>query len=200
MQDFRQEIKIYIANEMAALTRLDISALNNALNVIADAYAREADIYIFGNGGSAATASHYANDFNKGISEKTGKKFRMHCLCDNFATVMAIANDISYDEVFRFQLQGVLRKGDLVIGISGSGNSQNVLNAIEYAKNMGVSTIGITGYDGGKLRAMTDYHMDTMVDDMQVTEDIHMIFDHMMYRVLGEALQKEHNSATKNQT
>ena len=188
MKDFTSDIKAYRQREIDVLNALDLAAISEAMNVIVDAFHRDANIYICGNGGSAATASHYANDFNKGISEHKEKKFRMRCLCDNFATVMAIANDISYDEVFRFQLRGVLRPCDLVIGISGSGNSKNVLNAIEYAKSMGVTTIGITGYNGGKLKQMADYHMDVMVDDMQITEDVHMFFDHMMYRVLGEAL------------
>jgi D-sedoheptulose 7-phosphate isomerase len=181
-------MKSYLDQEIEVIRRLDLDAINEAINAIVDAWERDADIYVFGNGGSAATASHMANDFNKGISEKLSKKFRMHCLCDNIATVMAIANDISYDEVFRFQLDGVLREGDLVIGISGSGNSKNVLNAVEYAKGMGVGTIGITGYDGGKLKQLVDYHVD-VVADMQTAEDVHMIFDHMMMRVLGSRLQ-----------
>lgn len=188
MKDFTPDIQAYRQREIDVLNALDLATISEAMNVIADAFHRDANIYICGNGGSAATASHYANDFNKGISEKVGKKFRMHCLCDNFATVMAIANDISYDEVFRFQLDGILLPSDLVIGISGSGNSKNVLNAVEYAKSIGALTIGMTGYNGGKLKQMADYHMDVNVDDMQITEDVHMFFDHMMYRVLGDAL------------
>lgn len=188
MYDFKPEIERYFLDEMETIKKLNLEDIAAAMGAIADAYKHDAEIYIFGNGGSAATASHFANDFNKGISEKLNRKFRMRCLCDNFATVMAIANDISYDEVFRFQLEGIIRPGDLVIGISGSGNSKNVLNAIEYAKEHGNKTIGITGYQGGKLREIADYHMDAMIDDMQITEDLHMIFDHMMYRVLGTAL------------
>ncbi|WP_242869870.1 SIS domain-containing protein [Desulfitobacterium hafniense] len=191
MHDFKDDIKVYFEQVITVICRLDVEELNAALNAIADAWERSADIYVFGNGGSAATASHMTNDFNKGISEMVGKKFRMHCLCDNFATVMAIANDISYDEVFCFQLEGVLREGDLIIGISGSGNSMNVIKAVEYAKSMGVKVIGITGYNGGRLKELADYHMDTGVDDMQITEDIHMIFDHMMMRVLGIRLKND---------
>ena len=118
MRDFKAEMQRYFNDEIAVINRLNYDDINEAMNAIADAFDRDAEIYIFGNGGSAATASHYANDFNKGISENVGKKFRMHCLCDNYPTVMAIANDISYDEVFRFQLEGILRPTDLVIGIS----------------------------------------------------------------------------------
>jgi D-sedoheptulose 7-phosphate isomerase len=184
--DFTNSIKEYLDKEIAVIKNLDCVTISNAINAIASAYHHDADIYIFGNGGSASIASHYVNDFNKGVSEKVGRKFRMHCLSDNIALVTAIANDISYDEVFRFQLEGVLRPNDLVIGISGSGNSPNVLNAIEYAKSLGVKTVGITGYTGGKLKQITDYHMDANVDDMQIAEDLFMIFDHMMMRVLGD--------------
>lgn len=189
MLNFTNDIQRYLTREIEVIQQLNLSDLNDVLNVIADAYEREADIYIFGNGGSAATASHYANDFNKGISEGKKKKFRMHCLCDNFSTVMAIANDISYDEIFRFQLRGILQPGNVVVGISGSGNSKNVLNAVAYAKDVGATTIGITGYSGGKLKEMADYHMDTMIDDMQLSEDLHMIFDHMMYAILKAHLK-----------
>lgn len=189
MYDFTADIKAYLQQEISTIEKLHLAAINEAMNAIVDAFKRDADIYIFGNGGSAATASHMVNDFNKGISEKVGKKFRMHCLCDNIGTVMAIANDISYEEIFRYQLKGILRPGDLVIGISGSGNSKNVINAIEYSKSVGVKTIGITGYSSGKLKQITDYHMDAAVNDMQISEDIHMIFDHMMMRILSERMQ-----------
>jgi D-sedoheptulose 7-phosphate isomerase len=186
VNDYRESINAYFKEEINVIDRLNLDEINDTINAIVAAYDRDADIYIFGNGGSASIASHYVNDFNKGISERIGKKFRMHCLSDNIPTVMAIANDIGYEEVFRFQLKGVLRPGDLVIGISGSGNSPNVLNAVEYAKVVGAKTIGITGYTGGKLKQVSDFHMDANVDDMQIAEDIFMIFDHMMMRVLIE--------------
>ena len=144
-------IKDYFNREIEAIKRLDIDEINKALQAIWAAYEREATIYVFGNGGSAATASHYVCDFNKGISEKKEKKFNLVCLNDNYPQMMAIANDISYDEVFRFPLVNKLKSTDLVIGISGSGNSKNVILAVEYAKELGTPTIGITGSDGGKL-------------------------------------------------
>jgi len=155
--------------------------------MIVETYENDGNIYIFGNGGSASTASHYTNDFNKGISEFTDRKFRFTCLNDNVATIMAIANDIGYEEVFRFQLKGRVSTKDLVIGISGSGNSANVVNAITYAKECGVKTIGITGYDGGKTKQLVDLSLNVPIHNMQVTEDIHMIFDHLMMSVLYKA-------------
>lgn len=182
------EIKAYYKREIEIINSLNFEEIDKAIGAIIDAYERETTIFIFGNGGSAATAIHYANDFNKGISEYFEKKFNMICLCDNVATVMAIANDISYDEVFLFQLKNRLKSTDLVIGISGSGNSINVVKAVEYAREVGTPVLGITGYTGGKLRKLSDYHLHVPVDDMQITEDIHMTFDHMMYKVIGDLL------------
>lgn len=179
-------IKSYFDREIEAIKKLNLEDINEAVQAIWAAYDREATIYIFGNGGSAATASHFVCDFNKGISEKKDKKFNFVCLNDNFPMMMAIANDISYDDVFRFPLINKLKPTDLVIGISGSGNSKNVIRAVEYAKEIGTQVIGITGYHGGKLKELADYHMDVMVDDMQISEDLHMIFDHMMYFVMNQ--------------
>lgn len=185
--DYSKNIKAYIAKEIEVLNMLDIDTINLAINEIVAAFEREGNIYIFGNGGSAATASHFANDFNKGISEYTNKKFRFICLNDNVPTVMAVANDISYDEVFRFQLLGKLKQEDLVIGISGSGNSKNVVNAIEYAKQEGIRTLGVTGFDGGKVKNIVDVSLHVPINNMQITEDIHMVFDHMIVTVLYQA-------------
>lgn len=182
--DYSQNIKAYIDKEIEVLNMLDINAINLAINEIVAVFEREGNIYIFGNGGSASTASHFANDFNKGISEYTKKKFRFICLNDNIPTIMAVANDISYDEIFRFQLLGKLKQEDLVIGISGSGNSRNVVNAMEYAKQEGIRTLGITGFDGGKVKQIVDVSLHVPINNMQITEDIHMVFDHMIMTVL----------------
>ncbi|WP_195282616.1 SIS domain-containing protein [Harryflintia acetispora] len=181
--DYREQIKAYLAQETATLNALDIDSINEVMQLLDEAFENESTIYIFGNGGSSATASHFQNDFNKGISEHTKKKFRFICLNDNVPTVMAIANDIGFEEVFRFQLMGKLKKTDLVVAISGSGNSKNVLNAVEYAKEIGCRVIGITGYDGGKLRVMSDFSLHAPVNSMQITEDIHMIYDHLIMSI-----------------
>ena len=184
MEKTAQYISDYINLEMRTLEQLDQQAIAEVLSAILRAYEAEGTIYVCGNGGSASTASHMANDFNKGISEYVQKKFRFYSLTDNVATMLSISNDISYDEMFRFQLQGRLRKEDLVIGISGSGNSMNVVNALDYAKENGVATVGITGYTGGKVRNMCDYSLHVPIENMQLTEDVHMIFDHMMMTIL----------------
>ena len=185
MVDFTKAMAEYLESEIKTVQSLDLDALNAAVNAILDARNRGGTIYTMGNGGSAATASHMVCDFAKGASEcLSGKKFRFECLCDNTPIVMAIANDICYEDVFVFQLRGKLQPGDLVIGISGSGNSENVLRAVRYAKEMGVPVIGMTGYSGGALRKIADYSMHVNVNDMQIAEDLHMVFDHILLRVL----------------
>lgn len=187
MIDFSKDVKTYLDTECEMLQSLDIQAINGALNEIVDARNRGAVIYTMGNGGSAATASHMVCDFAKGATEAVGgRKFLFECLSDNTPIVTAIANDISYDDVFVFQLQGKLKPEDLVIAISGSGNSKNVIKAVEYAKQVGAKVIGITGYQGGKLRALCDFPMHVAIDDMQIAEDVHMMFDHMMMRCLSQ--------------
>ena len=181
--NYISDIKKYISDEIEVLNQLDVEAINEVMNVFDEAFKNERMIYVFGNGGSSATSSHYQNDFNKGISEYTDTKFRFLCLNDNIPTIMAIANDIGFEEVFRFQLKGRLEKGDLVVAISGSGNSANIINAVKYAKEQGNTVIGITGFDGGKLKKLSDYNLHVPVRSVQITEDVHMFFDHLIMSI-----------------
>jgi D-sedoheptulose 7-phosphate isomerase len=187
--DFTGDMRAYMDRLRGAIDGLDLDELNSALNALAAAYERGCAVYIFGNGGSGATASHFVCDFNKGVSSGKPKKFRFVCLNDNIPTLTAIANDIGYEDVFLRQLDGTLAKGDLVIAISGSGNSENVIRAVEYAKGAGAEVIGITGYGGGRLRQLSDYSMHVGIDDMQIAEDMHMVFDHMSMSILGARLR-----------
>ncbi len=191
--NYINDIKDYIALEIEILKKLDVEQINAALNLLNETRQKKGRIYICGNGGSAATASHFQNDFNKGVSEYIDVPFRFHCLNDNMSTIMAIANDIGYEEIFRFQLRNNLEENDVLIAISGSGNSPNVINAVEYAKEHDCKIIGLTGFSGGKLKEMSDISLHAPVNSMQVTEDIHMIFDHMMMSIFYKYLcGKEH--------
>lgn len=191
--NYIEDIQEYVALEIEVLRRLDAAQIDAALNLLNETRVKKGRIYICGNGGSAATASHFQNDFNKGVSEYIDLPFRFHCLNDNMATIMAIANDIGYEEIFRFQLRGVMEPGDILVAISGSGNSENVLNAVECAKGRGCKIIGLTGFDGGKLKDLCDVSLHAPVNSMQVTEDVHMIFDHLMMSVFYRHLcGKEH--------
>ena len=189
MVDFKKDIKDYYAREIKAVEDLDVDELNGAMNCLLEHYEKDATIYVFGNGGSSATASHMVCDFNKGTCADVEKRFRFVCLNDNVPTMMAVANDMSFEDVFYYQLENKLREGDLVLAISGSGNSHNVIKAVEYAKKQGIEIIGMTGYDGGRLGGMSDYRLHVPADDMQITEDLHMGFDHMIMQIFWKYLE-----------
>ena len=184
--DFTTNIDDYTDRLKKAFDSLDRNQINDVMNVLLRAYENENTIYIFGNGGSASTASHYVCDFNKGVSIKLDKKFRFVCLNDNTATVMAIANDCGYENVFSMQLEGKLKKGDVIFAISGSGNSRNVIKAVEYAKEQGNEIVSLTGYSGGKLLQLSDHPIHVNVNDMQIAEDVHMMLCHMISSTLAK--------------
>ena len=188
MADYKNDIRDYIKNEIETLNKLDVNHIDAAINLLVETMENGNTVFTFGNGGSSATASHFQNDFNKGVSEHTEKKFNLLCLNDNVATVMAVANDIGFEEIFRFQLRGHIKPGDVVLAISGSGNSKNVLNAVEYAREQGCRVIGLTGFSGGKLRELADISLHVPINSMQITEDLHMTFDHLMMSVLYKTL------------
>jgi D-sedoheptulose 7-phosphate isomerase len=155
------------------------------------AYEDDKQVFIMGNGGSGSTASHFVCDINKGSCFNLEKRFKVFCLNDNIPTILAYANDLSYDKIFVEQLKNFLRPGDLVIGISGSGNSENVLQAVSYAKEKGAKTIGLSGFSGGKLSKMADIPFVALINDMQKVEDVHMIVVHMLMQYLCKELQSQ---------
>lgn len=198
------ELQAYRNREIEAYKRLDLEAVNTVMNVLEKARLSGKHIFICGNGGSAATASHYAGDFNKGVNMgllgvdghntdglsnaekmKGIPLYNFECLSDNVPTMMAVSNDESYTEAFRFPLSVKMKEDDILIGISGSGNSVNVINAMEYAKEHGGTTIAIVGYSGGKMKKMADYTIHVDINDMQIAEDLHMVLGHMMMWVLS---------------
>ncbi len=182
--DYSEHIKKYIELELKILKELDQNEINRAMNLLEETREKGSNVYVFGNGGSAATASHMENDFNKGVSEKLEKKYRFQCINANMATIMAIANDNGYCRVFEQQLENKLKKDDVIVAISGSGNSENVIRAVNYAKIQGCKIIGMTGYSGGKLKELSDVSLHVPIDNMQITEDVHIIFNHMMMYIL----------------
>ena len=184
MKDYTKDISNYFEREKRVLDSIDKASLSEVMNILEQARLDGRQIFIMGNGGSAATASHYCCDFNKGISIHKEKRYRMICLNDNVPTMMAYANDMSYDDVFVGPLKNFMQEGDIVIGISGSGNSENVIRAIQYANEKGGITVGITGYSGGKIKQMSKYNVHVPIDDMQITEDLHMVLDHCMMKIL----------------
>lgn len=140
-------------------------------------------VFSFGNGGSAALASHFACDLGKGtlIGLNGSKRFRVIALTDNLPLITAWANDTSYDDVFAEQLRSLAIVGDVALAISGSGNSGNVLRALEVARSSGCTTMGITGYSGGKMKALCDYCVVVPSDNMQIIEDFHLSVCHALF-------------------
>lgn len=187
--NFLQSIESYLNELKQVIDRLDPNQIDTVMNRLLETYQKGGTVYIFGNGGSAATASHFVNDFNKGISEKLPRKFKFICLNDNISTLMAIANDHGYHLIFERQLENFLVPGDLVIAISGSGNSENIIRAVEFANAKGVETVGLIGYDGGKLKQLVKHYIHIPVNDMQKVEDLHMVMDHLMMKIFKGYLE-----------
>jgi D-sedoheptulose 7-phosphate isomerase len=175
--DYRQDFK-------RALDAIPTEATEKFLQILESAYQDERQVFLLGNGGSGSNASHAAADFNKGVSYGREKRFRVMSLNDNQAMLTAYANDVSYADVFVEPLKNFLHPGDVVIGISGSGNSSNVLKAIEYANRQGAITVGLCGFDGGKLAGLAQLPVHIPVNDMQKVEDIHMMLFHVAMQVL----------------
>ena len=185
MVRYQNQIKQYIEMEKQVLDSLNLEDINEVMNVLENARLKGKRIFICGNGGSASTASHLECDFNKGISYDQDIKYDIECLSDNVPMMMAIANDIGYDDVFVVPLRNKMKLGDIVIGISGSGNSENVVRAFKYANEFGADTIALTGYDGGKLKEIAKYNIHVNVDNMQIVEDVHLVLNHMMMFILS---------------
>lgn len=197
MRNFSNEISLYLSRLQNTVSKLDKNEINTFINQLIQARDEGRQIFIMGNGGSAATASHFCCDFNKGCSyEFNAPRFKFICLNDNVAGMMAYANDVSYDDVFAEQLKNFFNAGDVVIGISGSGNSKNVIKAIEYANANGGVTIGLTGFDGGKLKEICKYSVNMNVDDMQISEDLHMMMNHLSMKIITNMMIAENLSNT----
>ena len=185
------QAKQYIELVKSTLDALDAKALESLVDAFHSTYEKGVNIYTMGNGGSGASASHAAGDFLKGASYGLDKRFRMICLNDNLPSMMAIANDIGWESIFVEPLKNFLSSNDLVIGISGSGNSKNVVNAIEYANEQGATTVAMSGFKGGKISQIATIDVHAPVMDMEVTEDVHMVIfnivkKQMMARLMGD--------------
>lgn len=178
----------YIKDLKSLLDKFPHDTFQRVFEILLDAYKNDRHIFVMGNGGSGSTASHFVCDINKGSCYGLEKRFKMICLNDNIPSILAYANDQSYEDIFVEQLKNFLNSGDVVIGISGSGNSQNVLKAIMYAREKGAITIGLSGFDGGKLSGIVDVSLVADINDMQKSEDLHMIIVHMLMQSLARAV------------
>jgi D-sedoheptulose 7-phosphate isomerase len=188
MQDL---IQSYIQQVCAQLSRLSTGDIERAIEVLLEACRTGHTVYIMGNGGSAATASHMANDLSKGTMVPGAPRFRAISLADNVPLITAWANDTEYARVFAEQLDPLIQEGDVVIGISGSGNSENVLRAVRLAKARGARAIGFTGASGGKLAYLVDVNVLAAGAPMEMAEDVHMLLDHLICTTIREVFKRE---------
>ena len=180
----------YLSELQEVLESVSLDRFEEMVTAILDAYEGGRLIFVMGNGGSGATASHFACDMNKGACFDLEKRFKVICLNDNVPTMLAYSNDVSYKDVFVEQLKNFMEPDDVVIGISGSGNSENVLRAVEYARNKWAKTIGLAGFDGGKLAGMVDVPVVVKAGDMQKIEDTHLILTHMIMQIVYKRLHE----------
>ena len=186
--------KFTVSNYLSAHAQLaeniNIEAFQKGIDLINHAFLNGKKIITCGNGGSASTASHYITDWNKMVNLATGKKFRGVSLCDNIGLITAYGNDLSYEDVFSGQIDALMDEGDLLVAISGSGNSGNVIKAVEAAKRSGGNTLAVVGYDGGKLMPLCDHAVWVESFDMQLCEDVHLMFGHMAMKTLCSSSTK----------
>jgi D-sedoheptulose 7-phosphate isomerase len=172
---------------------LDYGVIQAVAEIFERARKEGKQIFFIGNGGSAATSSHFANDLGKGACVKGKTPFKAMSLVDNVSLITALANDDGYENIFIAQLHNILNAGDVVVGISASGNSPNVVKAMEYANERGAVTVGLSGFSGGKLKEISQIciHVDTPKGEYGPVEDVHMILDHLITTYLKMRLSKE---------
>lgn len=179
----------FLRNYLIELTSISesicLNEFSDFITELTEAFMRQSYIFTCGNGGSASNASHFACDLNKGVSYGKDKRFKVICLNDNLPIILAYANDVSYDDIFVEQLKNFMARDDLVIGISGSGNSNNVLKAIDYANKNRGKTFGICGFGGGELKNISQKSLVIHSNDMQKVEDLHIIMFHCVMQYLN---------------
>ena len=182
-------IKEYFYKLNEGLNNLDKNQINKIIDVLYNAWDKQKQIFILGNGGSASTASHFACDIGKGTlgrnyNDKSVKRFKVISLTDNVATITAYGNDLSFDDIFSQQLTNLVCEDDVVIAITGSGNSTNVIKALEVARQSKAITVAFLGFDGGKVKDMVDYPLIFEDNHYGRVEDAHLVLEHLISSVL----------------
>ncbi len=179
----------YFENLKKVIDGMPRKEIDQCISWLLDALKAGQQVFVFGNGGSAATSSHVANDLNKGCLVEGKPRFKALSLSDNIPLMTAYGNDVSYEEIFVGQLANFLQKGDLVIAITASGNSPNVLKAVQYAKARGARTVAWTGFGGGKIKSLVDLAIVVPSKEYGPCEDLHMVLDHLMMQRLRELIK-----------
>ena len=173
----------YLMRLKHILDDIDAEVVSDIIDALEHTLTYKSRIYIIGNGGSSATASHMVNDLGAGLRRRDIVNFDVVSLGDNSPVVSAIANDIGYENIFFMQMKGLINPNDIVIAISCSGDSPNIVKSVDYAKGLGCKIIGITGFNGGYLKSISDisFHVNAPKNEYGLVEDTHMILDHIIY-------------------
>ena len=188
-------IQKYISTLQQTLDRLPQHLVVKVIEALERVRLQGRQVFIMGNGGSASTASHFVCDLAKNTRRDGSRHYRVIGLTDNMAIFSAYANDEGYESVFAKQLENLLLPGDIVIGISASGNSANVFNALHLAKERGAMTIAFTGFDGGRIGKLVDINIQVMSDIIEHVEDVHLVLEHMIVKAIKEGLPLDVNSS-----
>jgi len=184
MENKKEWIKKYFESMKEVIDRFPIDDFINLIGIIEEVRDSGRTLFICGNGGSWATAAHMVNDFSKNTRQSGMKRLRVIGLGDNIPLLTAYANDEGYDRIFAEPLKSLMKPGDVLLAISGSGNSSNVLRAIEVAKDSGGQTFGLTGFQGGQMEKLVDQCLVIPSNSMEMIEDFHMIVDHIIATIL----------------
>ncbi len=193
MEEVRSYIDSYLDSLKKGLDSLDRGKIDKVVNVLFDAWEKGRQIFLIGNGGSASTASHFACDLGKGTlgrDYKDEKRFKVISLVDNVAVLTAYGNDLSFEDIFVQQLRNLVKKDDIVIFITGSGNSENILQAIKLANQNKAVSIGFLGFDGGKAKSMLDHYIIFEDNHYGRVEDSHLILEHLICSMLSDKIKE----------
>lgn len=184
LKTFFYKSKSYLELLTNSCERIPLDRVEILANSLFDAWHSNSQVFIFGNGGSAGNAIHLANDFIYGISKMPGSGLRINALTANPSVITCLANDVGYEEIFRYQLAVLANPGDVIIALSGSGNSPNIIKALEYCKQKDLQSFAILGYSGGESLRLAKTAIHINVEDMQIAEDLQIIIGHMIMQYL----------------
>lgn len=189
------DVNSYFDKVVRAFEKMPTAAVDQIVSVLQQAYDSNRMVYLFGNGGSAALASHFACDLGKGTTNGSPKRFKVMAFTDNVPLMTAWANDARYEDIFAEQLINFVQPDDVVFAISCSGNSPNVLKALRVARKAGAFTIGLTGFEGGDMKQLCDLCLIIPSDNMQVIEDLHLSVTHAVFTALRARICVESDKA-----
>jgi D-sedoheptulose 7-phosphate isomerase len=189
------DVKPYFDTVIRAIAGMPIPAIDQVVGALIHAYEASRMIYLFGNGGSAALASHFACDLGKGAANGSAKRFKVLAFTDNVPLMTAWANDSRYEDIFAEQLTNFVRPDDVAFAISGSGRSPNILKALRVAREAGAFTIGLTGFQGGEMKDLCDLCVIIPSDNMQIIEDLHLSVTHAVFTAIRAKICEQSTAA-----